>query len=85
MSMESECAAYLRNLDVAPFATIVPDRWPAVKFHGGLGRAKSALTYRGWGGARGGEVYERTSHGWALLYRVERGTAAADLPWRGAE
>lgn len=81
MSMEEQCAPYLPKLHPEPYATIVPDRQPAVKFHAGLGRAKSAVAYRDWGGARGGEIYELTELGWRLAYRVESGTATTDLPW----
>ncbi|MEO3974409.1 hypothetical protein [Streptomyces sp. CAU 1734] len=82
MTMSEQCEMFRRALRSSPYATIVPDRRPAVKYHPGLGRAKSAVAYRDWGGARGGEIYERTADGWALLYTVESGTASEDLPWR---
>jgi hypothetical protein len=80
--MESQCARYRACLKADPYASIVPGRVPAVKYHPGLGRAKSAVGYGVWGGARGGEIYERTADGWALLYRVESGTPADELPWK---
>jgi hypothetical protein len=93
-AMEEQCAPYLAKLHPEPYATIVPDRSPEVKFHAGLGRAKSAVAYREQyvcgddllrqRVARGGEIYELSETGWRLLYRVESGTATADLPWRTA-
>lgn len=83
--MEAQCAGYRSKLNPAPFATIVPSRRPEVKYHAGMGRAKSAVSYAVWGGARGGEIYERTADGWALLYRVESGTPTDELPWKRGE
>ncbi|GGX26694.1 hypothetical protein GCM10010353_47220 [Streptomyces chryseus] len=80
--MEALCALYRHALRAEPFASIVPDRQPAVRYHAGLGRAKSAVAYQTWGGARGGEIYQRDADGWALLFRVEAGTQSDDLPWR---
>ncbi|MGI5404168.1 hypothetical protein ACQEVG_32900 [Streptomyces sp. CA-135486] len=90
--MDERCAPYRAKLNPAPFATIVPSRTPEVKYHAGLGRAKAAVGYSNgyWDeearrtvyAARGGEIYERTSDGWELLYRVERGTPDDELPWR---
>jgi hypothetical protein len=83
--MEEQCAPYLAKLNPEPYATIVPDRKPVVKFHAGLGLAKHAVSYQTWGGARGGEIYSLGVDGWRqLLYRVEAGTATADLPWNTA-
>lgn len=91
-SMEQRCAPYRAKLNPAPFATIVPSRTPEVKYHAGLGRAKSAVGYSDgyWDeetrrtvyAARGGEIYERTADGWQLLFRVECGTPDGELPWR---
>ncbi|MGW0468294.1 hypothetical protein ACWDX6_23965 [Streptomyces sp. NPDC003027] len=91
-TMSDRCAPYRAKLNPAPYATIIPARTPEVKYHAGLGRAKSAVSYSGgyWdsdlgrhvNGARGGEIYERTADGWQLLFRVERGTPLEDLPWR---
>jgi hypothetical protein len=80
--MEAQCAPYHSRLRAAPFATIIPDRRPEVKYHAGIGLAKLAVAYQSWGGARGGEIYERTADGWTLLFRVEAGTSADELPWR---
>jgi hypothetical protein len=90
--MAERCAAYRSKLKPEPYATIVPSRRPEVKYHAGLGRAKSAVAYSNgyWDeeqrrtvyAARGGEIYERTADGWELLYRVERGTPDDELPWR---
>nr|WSW58460.1 hypothetical protein OG513_07630 [Streptomyces sp. NBC_00998] len=80
--MEAQCARYRAALTFEPYASIVPSRRPEVKYHAGLGRAKSAVGYHVWGGARGGEIYERTADGWSLLYRVESGTPMEELPWR---
>ncbi|MEU1200155.1 hypothetical protein ABZ446_28570 [Streptomyces sp. NPDC005813] len=84
--MEARCAQYRNKLKPDPFATIVPSRRPEVKYHSGLGRAKAAVSHAGgWsmgGNARGGEIYERTADGWSLLFRVEAGTPAVELPWR---
>ncbi|MFF1684468.1 MULTISPECIES: hypothetical protein [unclassified Streptomyces] len=85
MSMESRCAPYRARLKAAPFATVIPDRRPEVKYHAGVGLAKLAVGYQSWGGARGGEIYERTADGWTLLYRVESGTPADGLPWKGGD
>ncbi|MFD5504627.1 hypothetical protein ACFWJS_33790 [Streptomyces sp. NPDC127061] len=93
--MSDRCAPYRSKLNPAPFATIVPSRTPEVKYHAGLGRAKLAVAYSGgyWdakarrtvNAARGGEIYERTADGWALLYCVERGTPENELPWKGVQ
>jgi hypothetical protein len=84
--MESECAPHRGKLRSEPFATIIPDRRPAVKYHAGLGRAKSAVGWVGeWSGARGGEIYEHTADGWQLLFRVEAGTPSSELPWKESE
>ncbi|MGW2950745.1 hypothetical protein [Streptomyces eurythermus] len=80
--MEAQCAPYRAKLKAEPFASIVPGRRPEVKYHAGLGLAKLAVAYPSWGGARGGEIYERTVDGWSLLFRVERGTSSDQLPWR---
>ncbi|GAB1326930.1 hypothetical protein [Streptomyces sennicomposti] len=81
--IESMCAPHRSKLKGEPFATIVPDRRPTVKYHAGIALAKLAVGWAGgYSGARGGEIYERTADGWSLLYRVEAGTPADDLPWR---
>lgn len=83
--MAAQCAPYRSKLKPAPFATIVPGRRPEVKYHAGVGPAKAAVTHAGgWRpvDARGGEIYKRTEEGWELLYRVESGTPADELPWR---
>ncbi len=80
--MESACAPYRARLKAEPFASIVPDRRPELKLHAGIGLAKLAVAYTSWGGARGGEIYERTADGWTLLYRVEAGTSTDALPWK---
>ncbi|MFF3140423.1 hypothetical protein ACFVRU_01490 [Streptomyces sp. NPDC057927] len=64
-----------------------------MKYHAGLGRAKSAVAYsvghynettrRYEQTPRGGEIYKRTADGWELLYRVEKGTPTEELPWKG--
>jgi hypothetical protein len=94
--MEERCAELRKGLAGMPYASIVPDRYPALKYHVGLGRAKAAV---GWErpsrynyetrefeyrGVRGGEIYERAplGIGWKFLYRVEAGTLPEDLPWR---
>ncbi|HLL34178.1 MAG TPA: hypothetical protein VK545_09865 [Streptomyces sp.] len=84
-NMEAQCAPHVAKLKAEPFATIIPDRRPPVKCHAGVGLAKLAVAYQTWGGARGGEIYERTADGWSLLYRVEAGTPAEELPWRGSQ
>ncbi|MGW1268163.1 hypothetical protein [Streptomyces sp. NPDC002491] len=81
-SMQEQCARYLPKLRADAYATIVPDRRPAVKCHAGIGLAKLAVGYGTWSGARGGEIYKRTETGWELLYRVESGTPSDELPWR---
>lgn len=84
--MEAQCAPYRSRLKAEPFATIIPDRRPEVKYHAGLGVAKLAVAYQTWGRTvRGGEIYERTADGWSLLYRVEAGTPANELPWRKSQ
>ncbi|MCQ6554751.1 hypothetical protein NPS70_16320 [Streptomyces sp. C10-9-1] len=93
--METRCAPYRSKLKPEPYATIVPSRRPEVKYHAGLGRAKSAVGFtngqardasgRWHSPVRGGEIYERTADGWELLYRVESGTPASELPWRDDE
>lgn len=81
--MEAQCAPHVKKLKAEPFATIIPDRRPAVKLHADIGLAKLAVGYLGWGHTvRGGEIYERTADGWSLLFRVEAGTPASELPWR---
>jgi hypothetical protein len=90
--MERRCAAYRNRLKGEPFASIVPARSPELKYHGSLGRAKTAVAYneriydpvnrRTFDGARGGEIYRRTSDGWELAYRVEKGTPTSALPWK---
>lgn len=84
-SMEAQCAPYRSRLKAEPFATIIPDRRPEVKYHAGIGLAKLAVGYEQYGGVRGGEIYERTADGWSLLFRVEAGTPASELPWRGSQ
>jgi hypothetical protein len=84
--MEARCKHYREKL-VEPktptYATIIPDRYQQpVKLHMCIGQAKAAIAYTYWSGARGGELYQKTAEGWELLYRVERGTATADLPWK---
>lgn len=91
-SMEDRCAPYRSKLNPAPFASIVPGRSPEVKYHAGLGRAKSAVAYtvgirnevtcRYEQVVRGGEIYKRAADGWELLYRVEQGTPTSELPWK---
>lgn len=82
--MNALCAGHRSALRAEPFASIVPDRRPVVRYHAGLGRAKSAVAYVEWDGApvRGGEIYWRDADGWTLLFRVEYGTQPDDLPWR---
>ncbi|MDX2575935.1 hypothetical protein PV332_10625 [Streptomyces scabiei] len=90
--MDAQCAPYRQKLNPAPYATIIPDRKPAVKYHAGSGLAKLAVGYIGryWSTVRqswidvvrGGEIYKRTADGWELLYRVEQGTPADELPWK---
>ncbi|MEV5319122.1 hypothetical protein AB0K92_15955 [Streptomyces sp. NPDC052687] len=81
-NMEVQCAPHVERLEAEPFATIIPDRRPPVKCHAGIGLAKLAVAYETRRGARGGEIYERTADGWSLLYRVEAGTPAEELPWK---
>lgn len=81
-NMETQCARYRAGLKSDPFASIIPGRRPEVKYHAGLGRAKNAVAYQEFEGARGGEIYERTADGWSLLFRVESGTPAEELPWK---
>lgn len=85
MTMDELCEPYRSKLNPAPFATIIPSRRPEVKYHAGMGRAKSAVAYHVWGGARGGEIYERTADGWELLYRVESGMPTDELPWKESQ
>lgn len=93
-AMEDRCAPYLAKLRSEPYASIVPARTPAVKYHAGLNRAKSAVAYSvsvrddsrryGWRHhcARGGEIYTLGPDGWELVYRVEHGTPSDELPWK---
>ncbi|MDG9711139.1 hypothetical protein [Streptomyces sp. DH10] len=93
--MERRCAVYRDKLKGEPFASIVPSRSPELKYHGSIGRAKSAVAYteriydqeqrRTYDGARGGEIYRRTADGWELAYRVEKGTLVSELPWKVAK
>lgn len=84
--MEAACAMYLRVLRAEPYASIVPGRRPAVKCHAHIGLAKLAVGYAESGsGVRGGEIYKRTDDGWELLFRVESGTPASELPWRESQ
>jgi hypothetical protein len=77
---------YRRVLKTEPYATIIPDRRPAVKCHAHIGLAKIAVGYvMRRGIARGGEIYRRGDDGWELLYRVEAGTPTAQLPWRESQ
>ncbi|MFF9525401.1 hypothetical protein ACF1DV_25980 [Streptomyces achromogenes] len=82
--MEAQCAPLLKKLKSEPFATIIPDRRPAVKLHAHIGLAKLAVAWTDsvYSGARGGEIYECTADGWSLLFRVEAGTPTDQLPWR---
>ncbi|MFB7823834.1 hypothetical protein [Streptomyces hydrogenans] len=90
--MATQCAPFRRKLQFEPYASIVPDRRPEVRYHPGLGRAKSAVgltngltrdaSGRMVSPVRGGEIYEHTADGWKLLYRVEAGSPAEELPWR---
>ncbi|MEV4939605.1 hypothetical protein [Streptomyces zaomyceticus] len=92
--MAAQCSPHRSKLKFEPYATIIPDRRPEVKYHPGLGRAKSAVGYttgqrrdesgRWVSPVRGGEIYEHTADGWELLYCVEADTPSEDLPWRGA-
>ncbi|MEV6684419.1 hypothetical protein AB0N28_03585 [Streptomyces sp. NPDC051130] len=81
--MEAQCARYRDALKYESFASIIPARRPEVKYHVGLHRAKAAVGYVEYESVRGGEIYERTTNGWSLLYRVESGTPAEELPWKG--
>ncbi|MFB7782037.1 hypothetical protein ACFC1D_04870 [Streptomyces vinaceus] len=93
-TMEERCEEPRKGLTGLPFASIVPDRNPALKYHVGLGRAKSAVAWERPNrynretrmfehqGVRGGEIYERRGDGWELLYRVEAGTLYENLPWQ---
>jgi hypothetical protein len=81
-SMEVQCARYRHALKYESFASVVPARRPEVKYHVGLHRAKAAVGYVEYESVRGGEIYEMTADGWSLLYRVESGTPAEELPWR---
>ncbi|MFI8890531.1 hypothetical protein [Streptomyces paradoxus] len=94
--MERRCDTYRDKLKGEPFASIVPSRRPELKYHGNIGRAKSAVAYAEWiydsrtgrnyRGVRGGEIYRRTADGWELAYRVEQGTPESEIPWKqGAE
>ncbi|MFF3312508.1 hypothetical protein [Streptomyces sp. NPDC002952] len=86
MTMQEACAPHIAKLKAEAFATIVPDRRPPVKCHAGIGLAKLAVGYLTWGRTvRGGEIYKRTADGWELLYRVESGTPASELPWRESQ
>lgn len=90
--MERRCAVYRDKLKGEPFASIVPARTPELKYHGSIGRAKSAVAYsegfqdpdtgRYVGRPRGGEIYRRAADGWELVYRVEKGTPTSALPWK---
>lgn len=94
--MQERCAQFRNLLKGMPYASLVPSRDPVLKYHVGLGRAKSAVAWERpsrWNystsafeyrGARGGEIYKRTDNGtWELLYRVEEGTTPEELPWKG--
>jgi hydroxypyruvate isomerase len=82
-SMEAMCAEHRSKLKAEPYATIIPDRRPAVKCHAHIGLAKLAIAYESYHQqARGGELYELTDDGWKLLYRVEACTPVKELPWR---
>lgn len=93
-SMEERCEGPRKGLAGMPYASIVPTRTPALKYHVGLGRAKAAVAWElsnrynyetrrfEYQGVRGGEVYKRDGHSWQLLYRVEAGTLPEDLPWK---
>lgn len=84
--MEAACAMYLRVLRAEPYASIIPDRRPAVKCHSNIGLAKLAVGYATWGRTvRGGEIYRRTDDGWELVFRVESGTPTSELPWRESQ
>ncbi|MFJ3634661.1 hypothetical protein [Streptomyces sp. NPDC090112] len=93
-SMEKRCEEPRKGLAGMPYASIVPDRNPALKYHVGLGRAKAAVAWElpnrynyetrqfEYRGVRGGEVYKRTGDTWELLHRVESGTRFDELPWK---
>ncbi|MFC7979533.1 hypothetical protein ACFUT3_30410 [Streptomyces cinereoruber] len=81
--MQERCAPWRGLLKPQAYASIVPGRAPELKFHGNIGRAKSAVAYRTWGrAARGGEIHRLVGDAWELVYRVEEGTPLDALPWK---
>jgi hypothetical protein len=64
------------------YATHVPGRRPAWKFHTNLGHAKNAVGQSPWFlGARGGRIFEWDNGEWVLLWEIKGGTDRKQLPW----
>jgi hypothetical protein len=69
------------------YLTHISDRHPAYKFHTDIGKAKNALGYDGYRGARGGRIWEwqfsdtMLRWEWVLLFDIPRGTKRDNLPW----
>lgn len=90
--MEDQCAPYRTLLTPGPYATIVPSRMPTLRFHSGIGQAKTAVAWElpnrlgpasalEFQGVCGGEIHRWGGGQWRLLYRVEEGTMPDELPW----
>ncbi|MCX5201514.1 hypothetical protein OG897_08625 [Streptomyces sp. NBC_00237] len=91
--MEARCDGFRRMLQAEVFASIVPGRSPELRYHESVYGAQAAVGWElpplvSWAreetiyrGVRGGEVYWRSGDEWSLLYRVEEGSHALDLPW----
>ncbi|MFI5802943.1 hypothetical protein [Streptomyces sp. NPDC051561] len=93
--MEARCDGFRRMLQAEVFASIVPGRSPEIRYHESLLGAQAGVgwerpphvrwdghefahTYQG---VRGGEIYWRLGDEWQLIFRVEEGSHALDLPW----
>lgn len=76
---------------VPAYATIIPARTtkPVVSLHNSLGHAKNAVQAQGFGyqSGRGYRVHEAEVYcldydgSWKLMWRIEEGTFADELPW----
>lgn len=71
------------KVNVYPFLTVIPGRYPKHKVHTGIGQAKNALRYNAWGDriGRTGQLYEwdASEKGWVLMYDVQCGDVP---PWK---
>lgn len=60
------------------WATRITSRNPQFKMHSGLGPARNAIMYSGFGKVRGGGLYAHTPEHWELIASVPGGISVED-------